>query len=137
MPIDRGSHFQNCKHFMEHFGFYLLTIDCSLYEKTILGFFVHLFICEVTTTNVHFRFDKQRSQAVTRHFCTKCSLVLVSFLAPILLFLSKKKRFIFEKIDFKFCIMFNMISFANAQSSVKVRRTCSKVLLLISCKNTF
>ena len=33
-----------------------LHIDYSQYEKTILGIFVYLFINEVTTTKVNFRF---------------------------------------------------------------------------------
>ena len=38
--------------------FWALPTDCSGYEKTILGIFVHLFIYEVTTTKVNFRFQK-------------------------------------------------------------------------------
>ena len=38
--------------------FRVLPFDYSLYEKTILGIFVYLFICEVTTTKVDFRFYK-------------------------------------------------------------------------------
>ena len=45
-------------------------------------------------------------------------------------------KFFFEKNKFKFCIIFNMISFVNAQDSVKIRLACSKVLLLtISSSN--
>ena len=36
--------------------FWVLHIDYSQYEKTILGIFVYLFIYEVTTTKVNFRF---------------------------------------------------------------------------------
>ena len=36
--------------------FWALHIDYSQYEKTILGIFVYLFIYEVTTTKVNFRF---------------------------------------------------------------------------------
>ena len=36
--------------------FWAPHIDYSQYEKTILGNFVYLFICEVTTTKVNFRF---------------------------------------------------------------------------------
>ena len=35
--------------------FWALYIDYSLYEKTILGILVYLFIYEVTTKNVNFR----------------------------------------------------------------------------------
>ena len=43
-------------------------------------------------------------------------------------------KFVFEKI--KFCVIFNMISFVNAQGSVKIRLACSKALLLtISSSN--
>ena len=36
--------------------FWALNIDYSQCEKTILGIFVYLFIYEVTTTKVNFRF---------------------------------------------------------------------------------
>ena len=36
--------------------FWVLHIDYSQYEKTILGIFVYLFIYEVTATKVNFRF---------------------------------------------------------------------------------
>ena len=36
--------------------FWALPIDYSLYEKTIPGIFVYLFIYKVTTTKVNFRF---------------------------------------------------------------------------------
>ena len=36
--------------------FWALHIDYSQYEKMILGIFVYLFIYEVTTTKVNFRF---------------------------------------------------------------------------------
>ena len=36
--------------------FWALHIDYSQYEKTILGIFVYLFIYEVTTKKVNFRF---------------------------------------------------------------------------------
>ena len=38
-------------------------------------------------------------------------------------------KFVFVKSDLKFCIIFNMISFANAYCSVKIRLACSKALL--------
>ena len=41
-----------------------------------------------------------------------------------------------RKSDLNFCIIFNMISFFNAQGSVKIRLACSKALLLtISSSN--
>ena len=49
--------------------FWVLPIDCSLYEKTILGsFFFFFFFCilvKVTITKVNFRFYKQCNQAAT------------------------------------------------------------------------
>ena len=36
--------------------FWVLHIDYSQYEKTITGIFAYLFIYEVTTTKVNFRF---------------------------------------------------------------------------------
>ena len=42
-----------------------------------------------------------------------------------------------RKSDLKFCIIFNLILFVNAQGSVKIRPACSKALLLtISSSNT-
>ena len=46
--------------------FWALLIGYSQYEKTILGIFVCLFIYEVTTTKVNFRFQRQCNQAATR-----------------------------------------------------------------------
>ena len=37
-----------------------------------------------------------------------------------------------RKLNLKFCIAFNMIWFANALGSVKIRLACSKVLLIIN-----
>ena len=48
--------------------FLLLPIDYSLYENMLLGIFVYLFIFEVTTTKVNFRFYKQCRKAVTHLF---------------------------------------------------------------------
>ena len=48
--------------------FWALDIDYSPYEKTKPGIFVYLFIYEVTTTKVNFRFYKHCSQAATRLF---------------------------------------------------------------------
>ena len=46
--------------------FWVLPIDYSLYEKTVLEIFVYLFICEVKTTKVNFRFYEQYSQTAIR-----------------------------------------------------------------------
>ena len=46
--------------------FWTLHIDYSQYEKAILEIFIYLFIYEVTTTKIDFRFQKQCSQAATR-----------------------------------------------------------------------
>ena len=46
--------------------FWALHIDYSQYEKSILGIFVYLFIYDITTIKVNFRFKKQCSQATTR-----------------------------------------------------------------------
>ena len=69
VSIDFGFHFQNCKYFLEYFGFYLL--NTSLYEKAILGIFVYLVISKVTTTKVNFCFFKQYSQAAARLICER------------------------------------------------------------------
>ena len=37
-------------------------------------------------------------------------------------------KFVSEKSNLRFCIIFNMIVFTNAQGSVKTRLACSKVL---------
>ena len=51
--------------------FWALPIDYSLYEKTILGIFVYLFIYEITTTKVNLCFYKQCSQAATCLICER------------------------------------------------------------------
>ena len=45
--------------------FWALLIDCSHYEKIILGICVYLFIYKVIMTKVNFHFQKQCSQAWT------------------------------------------------------------------------
>ena len=37
-----------------------------------------------------------------------------------------------ENQNLNFCIIFNIISFVNAQGSVKIRLECQKVLILIN-----
>ena len=49
--------------------FWVLPVDYSLNEETILEMFVHLFIWEVTTAKVNFRFYKQCSQTATHLIC--------------------------------------------------------------------
>ena len=68
MPIDLVLHFQNYKHFLGYFGFYLWT---AVYSKNqYLGLlFIYLFICKVITTKKIFCFYKQCSQAATRLIC--------------------------------------------------------------------
>ena len=41
------------------------------------------------------------------------------------------KKLFLKRPNFKFCIIFKMISFTSAQCSVKIRLACSEVLLLI------
>ena len=86
----------------------------------------------------------------TSQFCVKCQY---RFLALIFLYTLKKvtwKNYVmfwkwnlkrtpqshqnsfWRKSNTKFCIIFNMILFANAQDSVKIKVACSKVLLLIN-----
>ena len=49
--------------------FWVVSVDCSQYEKTVLGIFVYLFIFEVTSTKVRLRFHKQCSQTTTPLIC--------------------------------------------------------------------
>ena len=44
-------------------------LDYYVYEKTILGIFVYLFICKVTMTKINFRFYKQYKQVATHFIC--------------------------------------------------------------------
>ena len=67
VPVDLSFHFQNCKHFLEYFGFYLLTAIYT--EKAILRIFVYLFISKITTAKVNFYFYKQCSQDAIRLIC--------------------------------------------------------------------
>ena len=137
--MDLGFHFQNQKHFLKYLGFCLLA---TAYEKTILGIFVCLFICEVTTTKVNFDFYKQCIQDAI-HFLTKC---YYRFLALIFLCTLKKNTaeklcktlemelkshtpagpdFFLRKSNLKFCFIFDMILLANAQGLVNFRLACS------------
>ena len=61
--------------------FWVLPSDYSLYEKTILGIVVHLFISKVVTTKVNFPFYKQCSQGATCLFANEPYLrdMLASF----------------------------------------------------------
>ena len=117
----------------------------------MLGIFVDLFICEVTTADVNFRFYKVKSQHVlfvNEPFLRKILLLFFSSIISLYIERNPKERsyevlrmelkmyipvgpkFVFEKI--KFYIIFNMISFPNVQVSVKIRLACSKVFLLIN-----
>ena len=146
-----GFHFQNYKHFLKYFRFYLLT---TVYEKTILRIFVYLFICKFTTTKVNFRFYKQCSQVATCLFKNPPFLreMLVPFFSSnIPLYIEKNpvvkpcknlemelktytpgQNSFSRKSNLKFCIIFNMVSITNAQGTAKIRLACSKVSLLMN-----
>ena len=93
MPIDLGFHFQNCQHFLEYFGL-VLPIDCSPYEKTVIGIFVYFFISKLTTAKVNFHFYTQCSQEATRLICERAIFSVkcwwYRFLALIFLYTLKK-----------------------------------------------
>ena len=101
-------------------------------------------ICKATTTKVNFRFYQQRSQAATRIICKQATFpqMLVSFFSSIIpLYIENTpwKNYVrfwkwnlkrtpqsaqnsfSRKSNLKFCIIFNMISFANVQGSVNIR----------------
>ena len=128
VPIDLGFHFQNCKHFLEYSGFYLLT---TVYMKK--QYWEFLFI--------YFHSYNNKSKLF-------CKMLVLLFSSNIPLYIEKKShrkkllRFwkqnlkctpqsaqnqFWRKSYLKFCIIFNMISFASAQGSVKIRLACSKV----------
>ena len=116
--------------------FWVLTINYSLYEKTILGIFVYLFLFKVTTIKVNFRFNSafiwQHVLFANKPFFRK--MLVPFFSSNIFLFIEKipwKNYVKFGKLNLKcipqsaqnsfsrksnlkFCIIFNMISFANA-----------------------
>ena len=112
--------------------------------------FVYLFICKVTTTKVNFRFYKQSSQATTRLICEGAIFVQAALIFLYTLKKVPRKYYVrfwkcnlihtpqstqnsfSRKSNVKFCIIFNMISFTNAQGSVMIRLACSKFLLLIN-----
>ena len=116
---------------------WVLPIEYSLCKKAILGIFVYLFISKVTTKKVNFRFYKQCSQGAIHLICEQAILskMLVSFFSSnIPLYIEKLpwKNFVrfwkwnlkrttqsaqnsfSKKSNLKFCIIFNMILFANA-----------------------
>ena len=105
--------------------FWVLAIDYSLYGKAMLGIFVYLFICEVTTTKVNFPFYKQHNKPQYVLFAKELFLckMLVCFLGSnIPLYIEKglveklckvpemelktptsaDPKFVFKKIKFKF-----------------------------------
>ena len=63
---DLGFYFQNCKHFLDYFGFYPLT------------------------AKVNFQFYKQCSQAATRFICERAVFALVSFFSSNISSIKKK-----------------------------------------------
>ena len=60
-----------------------------------------------------------------KHFKNNFKIFWKYFLIVIVLYILRKSLC-------KFCIIFNIISFANAQGSVKTRLLCSKVFLLLN-----
>ena len=150
MVIDLGFHFQNCKHFQEYFGFYLLT---TVYNKKQSQ--------EVLFNCLFAKLQRQRQIFVFRNRAVKrqhVSFANEPFLRRMLvLFFSSNiplenpmeklckvleveiktytqatQNSFSKKSNIKFCIIFNMISLANAQSLVKIRLACSKVSLVIN-----
>ena len=100
VPIDFGSQFQNCKRFLEYFGFCLLN---TVYTK------------KQHQKNFHF-YKQCMFYLGMSHFCIKCQYC---FLAQIFLYTLKKNlskkyvrfwkwnlnvhpKFVFKKIKFKF-----------------------------------
>ena len=70
----------------------------------------------------HFCFEKH---LLLKHFKNNFKIFWKYFLIVIVLYILRKSLC-------KFCLIFNIISFANAQGSVKIRLVCSKVFLLIN-----
>ena len=60
-----------------------------------------------------------------KHFKNNFKIFWKYFLIVIVLYILRKSLC-------KFCLIFNIISFTNAQGSVKIRLVCSKVFLLIN-----
>ena len=93
--------------------------------------------------------SKQCSQVATRLiwyraiFAENASNVIFSFNIPLYIGKNPVEKLykvsemeLKTQVDLKFCIIFNMISFVNAQSSVTIRLACSNALLLtISSSN--
>ena len=90
--IDLGFHFQNCKHFLEYFGFYLLT---TVYKKNDTRNFCLFFYFQSYNDKSKFSFlqtvysRRNTSYLRTRHFYVKCQY---RFLALIFLYTLKKKK---------------------------------------------
>ena len=95
----------------------------------ILGNFVYLLICEVTSTKINFHFYKQCSQTVTRVICKRVIFAQnasMFFSSNIPLYIKKnplEKLYqaleleLLRKPNLNFCIIFDMISVSNAQGS--------------------
>ena len=141
-----GLHFQNRKNFWNIMG---STYDYSINKKTILWLF-YLFISKVTTTKVKLRFYKQCTVKPQHFLFTNKPFLrkmLESYFSCIIsLYIEKNPveklckvlemeperhtcvdlKFHSEKTNLKFCFIFNMISFTNAQGSIKIILACSK-----------
>ena len=138
---------------MEYFGLYLFT---TVYmKKRYQEFFLFVYLQSYKFKSKFSFLQTVQSRLNTfylrtSHFCAKYQY---SFLGIIFFYTYKKvqwknhvrfqkwnlkhtpqsaKNSFSRKSNLKFCIIFNMISFTNAQGSVKIRLACSKVLLLIN-----
>ena len=148
-----GFHFQNYKHFLEYFGStYWLESKRKKYTRNFC-LFVSL---QSYDDKGKFSFlqrmqsSHNKSYLQTSHFCAKCyyCLLALTFFYTLKDIPWKnyarfwkwnlkrtpqsRKNSFSRKSNLKFCIVFNLISFANAQSSVKIKLACSKVSILIT-----
>ena len=81
--------------------FWVLLIDYWQYKNTIVGIFIYLFICKVTTTKVNFWFYNLCNQVLTRLICER----------PIFAKKPVEKLFKILEIEFKTYIPINPIFF--------------------------
>ena len=68
MPIDLGFHFQNCNHFLEYFGFYLLPYSLIESNKVVSLYSIRkrnlnkLVVAHLNISSLRLKFDSLRQK---------------------------------------------------------------------------
>ena len=97
MPIELGFHIQNCKRFLEYFGFYLF--DYSLYEKNSNRIFFICLFPKLQRQKINFVFKSSgvKPQHVSFRNDPFLGKVLISLFIDLIFFYTLKKNLV-EKL---------------------------------------